>query len=173
MKVISLDCESNGLGGRAFAVGAVLTDDVTGELGAFTARCPVDTPTDPWVVANVLPAIEDMPVTHGTYGELMWAWAGWYRAHQATATIIGHVTWPVEARFLIDVHAEWSAGGPYPLIDVASLLLAAGHNPRLVDDYLDAHDLPRPPGSPHNPLYDASAAEMAFRHLMRGFGERR
>jgi hypothetical protein len=150
----------------AFAVAAVLTDDQTGEVGMFTARCSVDTPTEPWVVANVLPAMADMPVTCGSYAELLCAWDRWYRASWANATIIGHVVWPVEARFLLDVHANQPATGPYPLIDVATLLLAAGHNPRSVDDYLNAHDLMRPPGSPHNPMYDACATETAFRHLM-------
>lgn len=168
MKVISLDCETNGLGGLAFAAAAVLTDDV-GQAAVWTGRCPIVGEVDEWVARNVLPAITDMPETVAAYEDLLTGWRDWYaqvRAAWPDVRVIGHVVWPVEARFLWDAHQGDLFAAPYPLLDVAGALDHAGCDPTSVDKYLDAHDLPRPPGSPHHPLYDACATVTAYRHLM-------
>jgi len=171
MKIISLDCESNGLGGLAFAAAAVLTDPTGGEVETWTVRCPISGPVDPWVAANVLPALGDLGETHHAYDDMLDAWWTWYAGRREGAVVVTHVPWPVEARFLLGAHHGDLFAGPYPLLDVAPLLLAAGHDPTSVDGYLDAVGLPKPPGSPHHPLYDARAAERAFRHLIAGVRE--
>ncbi len=172
MRVISLDCESNGLHGRAFAAAAVLTDHDGHEADIWKGRCPITGEVDSWVAANVLPAIEDMPEDLASYGDLVRGWRDWYRyAHQQwpEVLVVVHVLWPVEARFLLDAHPADLADiypGPYPIDDVAGYLRAAGRDPKSVDRYLATYGLPKPAGSPHHPLYDARAAERAFRHLM-------
>lgn len=40
MKIFSWDCETNGLWGRAFAIGAVVYEDGV-ESKKFYARCPI------------------------------------------------------------------------------------------------------------------------------------
>lgn len=162
MRVISLDCETNGLGGQAFAAAAVLTDDDGREVGRWEARCPIAGPVNDWVAANVLPAIEGLPETHGSYGDLLAAWRDWYGERRDGTAVIGHVVWPVEAKFLRDAHADDLFAGPYPLIDVAPMLLLAGLDPTSVDGCLDRWGLGKPDGSPHHPLYDARAAATAF-----------
>ncbi len=116
-----------------------------------------------------------MPENAVDYDDLLngWAsrWRHWRRYHP-DAVLVVHVLWPVEARFLLDAHADDPGAGPYPIHDVAALLRPAGHDPTSVDAYLAAHDLPRPDGSPHHPLYDARAAERAYRHLTTPTGER-
>jgi hypothetical protein len=168
-RIISIDAETNGLSGYAFAVAMTLTDG-SGELDTFVRRCPIsEVFPDPWVAENVLPAIADLPITcPGGYpqmlaeiGEQIAAWGG------RDVPLIAHVAWPVEARLLLDVYCGkrvWD--GPYPLIDVASVLLAKGFDPTTVDGYLREHGIAAPEGSPHHPLYDARAAERCFRHLM-------
>lgn len=168
-QIISIDAESNGLAGRAFAVGMTLSDR-TGELASTVLRCPIgEAVVDPWVTENVLPAIEHVPVDcPGRYPELLArveqtisAWGG------RAIPLIAHVAWPVEARLLLDVYngqGVWD--GPYPLYDVASFLAAYGHDPLSVDDYLTAHKILPPAQSPHHPLYDARAAERCLRHLL-------
>jgi hypothetical protein len=167
--LISIDAETNGLGGQAFAV--ALTRSFPGkETDHSVFRCPIgEAVVDPWVAENVLPALAGVPVNcPGGYpqmlaalGEQIATWGG------RVVPIIAHVAWPVEARLLLDVYSGkrvWD--GPYPLIDVASVLLAHGFNPLSVDDYLTAHGIPAPEGSPHHPLYDARAAERCMRHLL-------
>jgi hypothetical protein len=168
VKVISLDCETNGLGGRAFCVAAILSDD-SGELESWTARSPICGEVNGWVAEHVLPALTDVPEDHSNYWRLVVRWQEWYakvREQHPDVLVLAHVAWPVETTFLRDAHAENLFAGPYPLIDVAPLLLAAGHDPTSVDNYLVAHGLPKPEGSPHHPLYDARATGRAFRHLV-------
>jgi len=114
-----------------------------------------------------------MPETAKDYRGLQLAWLSFFddvRDRFPDALVIGHVVWPVEARFLADAHVADLFTGPYPLLDVAPLLLAADQDPTSIDSYLAAHELPIPDGSPHHPLYDARAAATAFRHLIKRSG---
>jgi len=164
---ISIDAETNGLGGRAFAV-ALTLNDADGELSNALLRCPIDGHIDEWVAENVLPAIADLPENLDEYSDLVdlvhmtiEQWGG------KALPLVAHVAWPVEARLLLDVYSgERIWDGPYPLVDVASVLLAKGFDPLTVDGYLANHDLRAPSGSPHHPLYDARAAATCYRHLM-------
>jgi hypothetical protein len=168
-RVISIDVECNGLAGRAFAV-ALTVSDRTGERESVVLRCPMgEASVDPWVAEHVLPAIADLPENLPAYPYLLSeVWSTIDRWGGRAVPLIAHVAWPVEARLLLDVYTGqrvWE--GPYPLIDVASVLLAKGHDPLTVDGYLALHGIPKPPGSPHHPLYDARAAERCLRHLLR------
>jgi hypothetical protein len=166
-RLISLDVESNGLGGRAFAAAITLSDPF-GELEHAVFRCPIDGPVDPWVTQNVLPAIADLPTGCPDYTSLLDSVRDAYlRWAVDRVPLVVHVPWPVETRLLLDMlpgaHV-WR--GPYPLIDVASVLWAKGHDPLSVDRYLEQHGILAPEGSPHHPLYDARAADRCLRHLM-------
>lgn len=168
-RVISIDAETNGLAGRAFAVALTLTDP-GGELANRVLRCPIgELHTDQWVAENVLPGIADIPENCHDYPQLLAELVTTYTDWGGRAVpLIAHVAWPVEARLLLDAFNGsdvWR--GPYPLIDVASVLLAKGFDPLTVDGYLRDHDIPAPHGSPHHPLYDARAAERCYRHVMR------
>lgn len=169
-RIISIDAETNGLAGRAFAVALTLSDH-SGEIDSRVLRCQIgEAVVDDWVAKHVMPAITDIPDNcPGGYPQMLAeiglavdAWGG------RDTAMIAHVAWPVEARLLLDVYSGENVwNGPYPLIDVASVLLAHGHNPLSVDDYLAEHGIAAPEGSPHHPLYDARAAERCMRHLLR------
>lgn len=164
--VISLDCEANGLHGQVFAVAAAIYEDGRA-AGAWQRRCPIGGSVDPWVAENVLPGLTDMPVLCGSYPGLLAAWLAFVGAYDLRSTlVVTHVPWPVEARFLWDAHGAEPFSGPYPLVDVASMLLAHREAPRSVDAYLDQMGIVRPVGSPHHPLYDARAAALAYFHLI-------
>jgi hypothetical protein len=175
MKILSVDAETNGLQGQPFAVGAVCTDDADpGRAEAFIARCGVVGPMDPWVLANVMPALEDVPFDMTTrYVDLLGDFADWFDAHKDGATVIAHVGVPVEARLFRDM--IWFLdrdpfSGPFPLHDLATLLLAAGCDPLSADGYRATRSLRLAPAyeemSPHNPLYDAAVTAAVWRHLM-------
>jgi hypothetical protein len=172
-RLVSIDAECNGLHGRAFAVALTLSDS-NSERDNRVLRCGIGEATvDPWVAENVMPAIADIDVNcpggypqmlaeiHATIAE----WGG------KETPMIGHVVWPVEARLLLDVYSGMGVwDGPFPLLDVASVLYAHGFDPTSVDTYLADHGIEVPPGSPHHPLYDARAAERCLRHLMTEAG---
>lgn len=165
--VISLDCEANGLHGMIFAAAATVYRNGV-EVCHWQERCrlhPGNKPVDPWVAANVLPAIETMRVTVRYYDKILVRWREFYGAYPE-ALVVAHVPWPVEARFLWDAHKAVPFSGPFPLLDVASMLAARGFDPTSVDGYLRDHGLPLPDGSPHHPLYDCRAAATAYFHLI-------
>jgi hypothetical protein len=170
MRIISLDCETNGLMGDAFAVAATLTVDGV-EQDQLVMRCPISGAVDPWVAENVLPTMADMELTHTDLADMLEEWRQWYRTAGRRAPgvnrTIGHIIWPVEARFLLAAHAAEPYDGPYPFIDVAGLLDGVGENPTSVDMYLRAHSIDPPAGQPHHPLYDARSATLAYQHLVR------
>jgi hypothetical protein len=170
MKILSVDAETNGLTGQPFAIGAVCTDDDQPTAEVFAAKCDIDGPVDPWVAANVIPALEGMAEV-GPYVDLLGDFADWFDAHKDGAVVIAHVGVPVEARLFRDLIALLGRdpfSGPFPLHDLATLLYAGGWNPLSADDYVASNslDVPIAAGmSPHNPLYDAAVAEVAWRHL--------
>lgn len=156
------DVESIGLHGEGFAVGyVVVREDGTEEASALFA-CPSseakgDDEGRKWIDANCPP----LPVTHLYPNNLRNAfWEEWRKWAAKGALLVADCCWPVEARFLIDCvdgdfpHRNWE--GPYPLHDLATLLLAQQKDPtartaRLPDE------LPE-----HNPLCDARQSARAF-----------
>jgi hypothetical protein len=163
--IISLDCEANGLHGQIFAFAATIHEDGE-EVLDWQARCPIFGPVDPWVAENVLPALANMPETGSHYSDLIGEWRSLYEARDRESTlVIAHVAWPIEARFLWDAHSAMPFSGPFPLIDVASMLHQAGEDPTSVDDYLVKRSIPLPTGTAHHPLYDCRAAALAYFEL--------
>lgn len=174
MKILSVDAETNGLQGQPFAIGAICTDDGQPDDGVFLAKCGIVGPADPWVLGNVLPALDGVARVD-RYVDLLSGFADWFDAHKDGATVIAHVGVPVEARLFRDM--IWFLdrdpfSGPYPLHDLATLLLAAGHDPLSGDAYMAEHGLTL--GGlfagmvEHNPLYDAAVTELCARHLLSG-----
>ncbi len=149
------DVESIGLHGEGFAVGWV----VVGKTGAiyeesYLACLPGaasgSRASRDWVERNI-PAI---PITHNTPIAVRDAfWRVWTLWKASGAVLVADCAWPVEARFLAkcvddDPKArEWE--GPYPLHDLASVLLANGADPLAKRERLSA-ELPE-----HHPLNDA------------------
>jgi hypothetical protein len=145
------DVESVGLHGDGFAVGWVVIDTRTGqEVEAqrlfTTHHAARGRERDrEWVQENV--RIEGAPVYRLPCMVRDAFWAAWARWRDEGAWLAADVAWPVEARFLAacvdDVNGrDW--GGPYPLVDIASVRLAAGLDPRGTvprrEDEEPAHD---------------------------------
>lgn len=167
-RIISLDCESNGLHGQVFSVGASVQHDGI-EVETFVWRCPLSGPADLWVTENVLPQLEEVELTHPTYGEMAYGWSLWY-AERSDHRVVCHIPWPVEALFLWHAHLSVPFSGPYPLIDVASMLEArGGQDPTQLDDWLlrNGHTPEGSPHHPHHPLFDARQAAAAYWLLTR------
>ncbi len=149
------DVESVGLHGEGFAVGFTVVNRKGDEVQFGLIACPPDaaigsTNNLDWVKWNV-------PVLHKTHEfpagvrENFWRqWIGW---KERGAVLVADCAWPVEARFLRDCvndnlsEREWQ--GPYPLYDLASVILANGANPLEKFPRLKS-ELPE-----HNPLNDA------------------
>ncbi|MDD2388096.1 MAG: hypothetical protein PHP52_15080, partial [Bacteroidales bacterium] len=70
-KIFTFDAETNGLWGKAFAIGALVYDEQGTEIARFVGRLPDTEVTDQWVKDNVLPQITDIPVTYQNYEQLL------------------------------------------------------------------------------------------------------
>jgi hypothetical protein len=151
------DVESVGLHGEGFAVGWVVVDRSGKRYDEGRLACPVRLAAGSddgraWVEANI-PPIE---ATHPNPRALRDAfWGVWHR-WVPEALLVADCGWPVEAHFLIrcveddPANREW--GGPYPLHDLASVMLAAGLDP-LRHSSREGDELPE-----HDPLADARQA---------------
>ena len=168
--IVSVDAETNGLWGPPFSIGALVYGESGVEIARFVARCPIKDDVDSWVKENVLPKMENIPVTHETYESMLADFAKFYLAHKADAEVIVHMGVPVESNLLRDMHSQGCIGdfdGPYPLLDVAGELAQAGENPTSVDSYVSKWGLVVPDfGSTHNPLYDSAVAAEVHKHLV-------
>lgn len=158
------DVESVGLHGEGFAVGGGIYLENGAAQKEFRMSCPMESchGTDgdrKWVAENV-PVLE---VTHRSAKALRDAfWAFWMEAKASGAIMAAECAWPVEARFLeacvADDQEARNWDGPYPLHDIASMLLASGRDPMAKYDRTPS-EMPL-----HDPLADArqSARLMAL-----------
>lgn len=149
------DVESVGLHGEGYAVGFVVIDRERNILDQGMFSCPINaargnekgfewcrvhaeisnpTHTAPWLVRASF-------------------WRKWREWQERGAILAADTPWPVEAHFLEQcvednpVEREWQ--GPYPLLDVTSVLMVRGKDPIEKGDRL-ANEIPE-----HNPLCDA------------------
>ena len=148
MKILSFDMETNGLWGKAFAIGAVILDvdeenypgewhRLIGDDFAFPVpdpeevlkiHCPIDGEVDPFVKENVLPNIDFSGYKEvSDYKELVRTFIDWYKEMKAKYSnelkIIVHCGLPVEVNLFIDAHKFGMIEDfdhPFPLIDIAS-----------------------------------------------------
>lgn len=171
MRLISFDAESNGLHGAAFAVGAVMIEDGIAE--EFFARCPIAEPVDPWVAENVLPALSSASVTHDSARAMRDAFWFWLTSRKDGAVVVCDCGWPVEAGLLSACVADDPArafAGPYPLHEVATLLLAAGMDPigNYAGTLLSGSELAS--HRAHHPVDDARLSALCAAEAMRRVG---
>jgi hypothetical protein len=155
LKFFVFDVESIGLHGEAFAVAWVVVDrdGTTLEEGCYS--CPPEytqglSANRKWAVDNV-PTLQK---THEDPRELRQAfWEKWTEWSRLGAQMVADCPWPVEANFLsacVDddlKRREWR--GPYPLLDLGSIMLSVGLDPLESYDRLP-NEIPA-----HHPLCDA------------------
>jgi hypothetical protein len=162
------DVESGGLHGPVFAAGYVVLGADGREVAAGLRHCPlsdrgVSAESLAWLARNV-PDLGAGALLPGPRELRDWFWGEWLREKAQGAVLAADVPWPVEARFLaacVDDDPggrEWE--GPYPLVDVASVRLAAGLDPLGVADRR-AGEVPA-----HNPLCDARQSARLLREAL-------
>lgn len=149
------DVESIGLHGEGFAVGYVVKR-LDGEHmadGLFACLPDLAEGTDAnrrWAGVNVPPLEANCCAPHEVRAKFWDVWLSW---KARGAVLVADCAWPVEARFLAacvdDAPGERNWQGPYPLHDLASVLLAHGLDP-LAATARRPEELPA-----HHPVNDA------------------
>lgn len=164
------DVESIGLHGDGFAVAWVVVNRWGERLDEGCLSCDPNqcAGTDEgrlWVGENVPPLQRTSPTKQHLRNAFWHAWRHWA---DRGAVLVADCAWPVEANFLSACialnHAEREWQGPYPLLDLASVLLTLGADALAVSERLP-DELPV-----HHPLMDArqSARQLAFRLRQAG-----
>jgi len=149
------DVESVGLHGEGFAVaGGVYLENGAAQW-EFCFACPVDEATGfsddrQWVKDNV-PVITE---THRSPRALRESfWTRWLKAKAEGALMAAECLWPVEAGFVSaciqDDYAARKWAGPYPFVEISSVLMAAGMDP-MAKYERQPSEMPE-----HSPLGDA------------------
>lgn len=132
--LMSFDVESCGLHGEGFAVGYVVIwrgEEVENGRFASSLSMASGDPSDrDWVKENVPEIPSESPDTF-TVREKFWKkWLLWKNRGAVLAADCG---WPVESRFLCEcidqLREDRKWDGPYPFIEISSILLAAGIDP--------------------------------------------
>jgi len=177
-KIISIDAETNGLRGKAFAIAGIAYENGK-EVSRFIGRCNINGKINDWVKENVLHEMESIEITHRSYEELLRDFIEWHNSFSQwnswdnkdgwrTLWHMGHV---VEAKLFDDAYRLGINGefdSPYCPIEVSSMLDANGYQPDSVDNYIKEKGLTveNVEGGTHNPLYDSIVAASAYFDLM-------
>lgn len=158
MRWMVFDVESVGLHGEGFAVGWVLVsgDGIEYASGHFGCSPEFANGQDDgsykWVQEHC-DWVENCARPRDVRDQFWNAYVGYFHDIPGMSILLAaDVPWPVESEFLMQVICDDRSRitkAPYPLIDVASIRLAAGLNP-LVSERRFADELPV-----HNALADA------------------
>lgn len=163
--IMSIDAETNGLWGKAFAIAAVVYDAAGQEVDRFVARCPIEEETNIWVAANVIPQMENIEETHKSFKAMLTDFFAFIKKHN-DAIVLCHMGHIVEANLLKSAHDLQIIGdfeAPYLWYDVClffddSTDTYCKENNIVIDDV---------EGGTHNPLYDCMSAYKAFKHFVQ------
>lgn len=170
MKKLFLDCESAGLRGDIFS--AALIDD-NGEI-LFNGFFRHDAlKTNQWLRENVEPNLTG--IEYQTIAEFRAAFAyayegarenyGW--GEYKSLAVVAHMGIPVEANFfqqLFDAGEIGESAGPYPFLDTAPLLAAAGYDPTSEQAYAELVGMVLPETyKPHSALSDAQLTRLVWK----------
>lgn len=160
------DVESISLHGEGFAVGYVVVDRKGREEAHGRFACPPDLAhgnktNREWVEKN----IPSLKMTHADPRMVRDAfWREWRFWRDVDAVLVADCAWPVEARFMNqcvdDLREEREWGGPFPLHDLASVILTRGGDP------LKDHERKLSHTPVHDPLADARhSARLLIQYL--------
>ena len=161
--IFSLDCETDGLYGKCFAIGAIILSPEGLTLDKFSGIAQSEEITSDWVKENVIPNLAGLQqfTTRKQMRDAFWEF--WMK-HKNTCICISDIGTPVESGFfkqcvLDDLdNRQWEA--PNPMHEVATLLFAKGVDPdinRIEYSGIDLNTVKQ-----HNPVDDALVSGLCW-----------
>ena len=167
--IFFVDAETDGLYGPFLSVAAMVTDQLGAEIDRFYgALYPQQVViTDPWVQENVFPSLSRAETFFETDTALLEAfWAFWLH-YREDCLCVADVPVPVEARLFAKCVAAdpfvRTFQGPYPLMDLSTLLYSRG-----IDPDADRTNLSGLPCKRHDALDDVRMTAAIWQKLVNG-----
>lgn len=163
-----IDAESDGLYGQIISVAVIVTDPQFNVLDEqyYGIKKSLLAVKEPWVQENVIPILGEYE-SFDTEDELIeQVWNLWMK-HRDNAYAIADVAYPVEMGLfrrciMQDVSARCFLG-PFPLLDLSSILYAKGYDPNVErQQLLDEDTLIKQ----HNALDDVRMSITIFKKLL-------
>ncbi len=164
-----VDAETDGLYGSFLSVAALVTTSEGEQADLFYGAVSPDLlqVRSEWVKKNVLPYISAAHTFFSSEDELLRAFWDFWMKHRETSVCIADVCYPVEARLFSRCvqmsPEEREFQGPFPLLDLSTLLLARGIPVDTSRKELTSLSLVQ-----HDALNDARITEDIWRKLMKG-----
>lgn len=160
-KILFIDAETDGLYGSFLTVGLVVTDDAGNiiEKAYYGIKKENMMISDVWTRENVFSVLGDYEACEDEAELLEKVWAFWMK-YREEAYAAADVMYPVESRLfmkcVMNNESERKYLGPFPMLDLSSLLMAAGYDP-LIDraELLDEDEKQMMANKTHNALNDA------------------
>ena len=171
-KYFFIDAECDGLNGAFISVAMIVTNEKFNEIerkyiGICKDKLIVN---DKWTRENVVPYMGEYYGVSSECELLEEVWHFW-RKYADEAYAVGDVIFPVEARLFQkcinrDI-TNRNLQGPFPLLDLSSLIFAKRMNPLIPREQIISSDRIIT-GKRHNALYDVEIMIENFKYLMGG-----
>lgn len=168
-KKIFLDAESDGLYGKLLSIAVIVLDEDNVEIernywGLDLKKAEIKSE---WVETHVLPIMGQFECCENEEEMLGKFWAVWSK-YKETAYVVVDVGYPVEMRVFekcVQMNlVEREYQGPYPMIDLSSILLAKGIEPLTERKKLVEHEL----SEQHNALVDVETSIEIWKKFVEG-----
>lgn len=137
MKYMFIDAETDGLYGSMLSVASIICDEKGQQVDSFYGflDCSINDIKDDWVKKNVYPYLKQRDNNSFAYKseqEMLSDFWSFYR-NSGECYCIGDVIYPVEAQLMrkcveMDLK-ERKFQGPFPFLDLSSMLYAKGIDP--------------------------------------------
>ena len=161
--IFSLDCETDGLYGKCFAVGVFVLSPEGLIIDKFSGISQIEEVTNDWVKENELPELGGLKIFSTRKQMRNSFWEFWMK-HKESCICISDIGTPVESGFFkqcvlddLENH-QWDA--PYPLHEVATLLFAKGIDPDI--NRIEYSGINTEAIKQHNPADDALVSGLCW-----------
>lgn len=167
MNIFFLDVESAGLRGEPFSA-ALLSQAGTVLFDGYYRHA--DLKTNNWLIENVEPNLTG--TQYGSREFFLTAFANSYKEARAAENIavVAHMGIPVESNLFQTLFKEGlieEFDGPYPLLDTAPLIFAAGFDPTSEEYYAKEAGIFPANHNAHGAKADAELTRLVWNHLTK------
>ena len=152
--IFFVDAETDGLYGPFLSVAAIVTDGSAIKDRFYAAlEVKIDQIESSWVRENVFAHLKNAELYFKSENEMLEAFWDFWIKHRSTAEAIAYVPFPVESRLFercvrLDVHNR-EFFGPFPLYDLASVIVSRGFDSDIDMPTFSGLNLP-----PHDAMND-------------------